>query len=50
MVFFMGFVQTLGQTLTLPSGKILKNRFGKSAMSEALGTIANHATPELPRL
>jgi len=41
---------TLGQTLALPCGTTLKNRFAKSAMSEALGTIDNHVTPALERL
>jgi hypothetical protein len=36
--------------LTLPCGVVLKNRLLKSAMSEALGTVDNHVTPELPRL
>ena len=41
---------TLSQTLALPCGAQLKNRFGKSAMSEALGTLDNHVTPALERL
>jgi 2,4-dienoyl-CoA reductase-like NADH-dependent reductase (Old Yellow Enzyme family) len=46
----MSFQNTLGQTLTLPCGVTLPNRFGKSAMSETLGTVDNHATEELVRL
>jgi 2,4-dienoyl-CoA reductase-like NADH-dependent reductase (Old Yellow Enzyme family) len=42
--------ETLGQSLALPCGVTLKNRFAKSAMSEALGTIDNHVTPALERL
>lgn len=41
---------TLGQTLALPCGATLPNRFGKSAMSETLGTLDNHPTPALTRL
>lgn len=36
--------------LTLPCGVTLPNRLLKSAMSESLGTIDNHVTPELARL
>jgi 2,4-dienoyl-CoA reductase-like NADH-dependent reductase (Old Yellow Enzyme family) len=36
--------------LTLPSGVVLKNRLGKSAMSEALGTTDNHVTEALIEL
>lgn len=46
----MSFADTLSQSLTLPCGVALPNRFGKSAMSETLGTIDNHATEELVRL
>ena len=46
----MSHADTLGQTLALPCGTTLKNRFAKSAMSEALGTIDNHVTPALERL
>ncbi|EKF75561.1 NADH:flavin oxidoreductase [Alcanivorax hongdengensis A-11-3] len=46
----MSHAQTLGQSLALPCGATLGNRFAKSAMSEALGTIDNHATEELVRL
>ena len=46
----MTFATTLGQPLTLPCGATLPNRFGKSAMSETLGTLDNHATRELVRL
>lgn len=38
------------QPLELRDGIVLKNRLAKSAMSEALGTVDNHATPALPRL
>lgn len=34
----------IGQTLTLPNGRILKNRIVKSAMSEALGDEHNNPT------
>ncbi len=40
----------LSQTLTLPCGAVLPNRLAKSAMSEALGTMDNRATPALERL
>lgn len=40
----------LNQPLTLPCGVTLKNRLAKSAMSEALGTIDNHATLALANL
>ncbi len=40
----------LAQPLHLPSGQVLKNRIAKSAMSEALGTYSNHATPKLVEL
>lgn len=46
----MSHADTLGQSLALPCGITLKNRFAKSAMSEALGTIDNHVTPALERL
>ena len=46
----MNHADILGQTLALPCGVTLPNRFGKSAMSEALGTIDNHVTPKLERL
>jgi 2,4-dienoyl-CoA reductase-like NADH-dependent reductase (Old Yellow Enzyme family) len=46
----MSFADTLSQSLTLPCGVTLPNRFGKSAMSETLGTIDNHVTEELVRL
>lgn len=42
--------QILSRPLTLPSGAVIKNRLGKSAMSEALGTIDNHPTDALPTL
>lgn len=41
---------SLSQPITLPCGATVKNRFGKSAMSEALGTYDNHVTPKLERL
>ncbi|EDY85488.1 NADH oxidase, putative [gamma proteobacterium HTCC5015] len=37
-------------TLTLPSGTVLKNRLAKSAMSEALGTVDNRPTEALNTL
>ncbi len=40
----------LSSPLTLPCGATLPNRFGKSAMSEALGTLDNHVTPSLATL
>lgn len=40
----------LSDTLTLPCGAMLKNRIGKSAMSEALGTWDNHPTHKLDTL
>lgn len=40
----------LAQPFTLPNGTVVKNRLFKSAMSEALGTRAGGATPELARL
>ncbi|HET8707444.1 MAG TPA: NADH:flavin oxidoreductase/NADH oxidase family protein [Pseudomonadales bacterium] len=40
----------LQQPLTLPCGAVLKNRLGKSAMSEALGTTDNRPKPELAKL
>lgn len=36
--------------LTLPNGAVIRNRFGKSAMSESLGTVDNRMTDALPRL
>ncbi len=42
--------KTLSQPLSLPNGSVLPNRFAKSAMSEALGTLDNHATERLPQL
>ncbi len=41
---------TLDQPLTLPCGVTLKNRIGKSAMSEQLADRDNRPTPELARL
>ncbi|MFZ5723444.1 MAG: NADH:flavin oxidoreductase/NADH oxidase family protein [Pseudomonadota bacterium] len=41
---------TLDRPLVLPNGVTLKNRFGKSAMSESLGTVDNRMTDRLPRL
>lgn len=40
----------LSQTLTLPNGAVLPNRFAKSAMSETLGTIDNRMTKKLVTL
>ena len=40
----------LAQPLTLPCGHVLPNRIGKSAMSEALGTVDNKVTPKLGTL
>lgn len=42
--------QPLSQPLSLPNGTVLQNRLAKSAMSEALGTYSNHATPKLVEL
>ncbi len=41
---------TLNTPFKLPNGSTLANRIAKSAMSEALGTMDNRATPELVRL
>ena len=40
----------LAQPLTLANGVVIKNRFAKSAMSEALGTTDNRVTAKLSRL
>lgn len=40
----------LAQPLRLPCGHELPNRLGKSAMSEALGTVDNRVTPKLGTL
>lgn len=42
--------QILSTPLDLPCGARLLNRFGKSAMSEALGTLDNRVTPALATL
>lgn len=42
--------QVLAAPLSLPCGVTLPNRFGKSAMSEALGTLDNRVTPALGTL
>jgi 2,4-dienoyl-CoA reductase-like NADH-dependent reductase (Old Yellow Enzyme family) len=42
--------EILGQPLTLPCGATIKNRICKSAMSENLGTVDFHPTPNLTRL
>jgi 2,4-dienoyl-CoA reductase-like NADH-dependent reductase (Old Yellow Enzyme family) len=42
--------QILSTPLDLPCGARLPNRFGKSAMSEALGTLDNRVTPALATL
>lgn len=39
----------LSKALTLPCGQTLKNRFGKSAMSEILGTYEHAPSPSLAR-
>ena len=41
---------TLNTPFELPNGSSLPNRIAKSAMSEALGTMDNRATPELVEL
>jgi len=46
----VSYADTLNQSLPLPCGVTIPNRFGKSAMSEALGTIDNHVTPALETL
>ena len=43
-------VALIAQSLTLPCGAVLKNRLGKSAMSETLGSRDNRVTPKLARL
>ncbi len=40
----------LNQPFALPNGTILRNRLAKAAMSEALGTYDNHATPKVVEL
>lgn len=40
----------LARTLTLPCGAVIKNRLGKSAMSEALATFDNRPTDALSTL
>lgn len=40
----------LSESFTLPNGQIIKNRIGKSAMSEALGTTENVPTTMLNKL
>lgn len=40
----------LSNPLTLKNGTVIKNRIFKSAMSEALGTVDNHMTPQLVNL
>lgn len=37
----------LSQPLRLPNGSVLRNRLGKAAMSETLGTYDNRPTPKL---
>ncbi len=46
----MSAAQLLGQTLPLTNGAVLPNRFAKSAMSEALGTVDNRVTKDLATL
>lgn len=41
---------TIANSLTLRSGRVVKNRFLKSAMSEQLANSVNDPTPELGRL
>lgn len=43
-------VTLIAQPLALPCGAVLKNRLGKSAMSETLGSRDNRVTPKLARL
>lgn len=40
----------LNESFTLPNGQVIKNRIGKSAMSEALGTTHNVPTDMLVKL
>jgi len=40
----------LAKSLKLPCGVIIKNRFGKSAMTEGLADASDNATPELTQL
>lgn len=42
--------KSLADTLTLPCGAIIPNRFAKAAMTEGLATPAGVPTPELERL
>ncbi|CBL45706.1 Predicted NADH:flavin oxidoreductase [gamma proteobacterium HdN1] len=46
----MSTVPSLSSPLQLPCGVALPNRFGKSAMSEGMGTLDNRVTPEIARL
>ncbi|WP_421378013.1 NADH:flavin oxidoreductase/NADH oxidase family protein [Bacillus salacetis] len=43
-------IHPLSKPITLPNGTIIKNRFFKSAMSEALGTKDNDSSPALATL
>ncbi|MDY7026434.1 MAG: NADH oxidase, partial [Pseudomonadota bacterium] len=40
----------INQSLTLPNGQVIKNRIGKSALSETLATNDNKITSLLPNL
>ncbi len=42
--------EILSRPLTLANGSVIRNRFAKSAMSEALGTLDNRVTPGLAEL
>ncbi|WP_097458608.1 NADH:flavin oxidoreductase/NADH oxidase family protein [Mangrovitalea sediminis] len=42
--------EILGKPLTLPNGSVIRNRFAKSAMSEAIATIDNRVTRNLVEL
>ncbi|MBU2873793.1 NADH:flavin oxidoreductase/NADH oxidase family protein [Marinobacter salexigens] len=46
----MNAAEVLSKPLSLKNGKIIPNRFAKSAMSETLGTIDNRVTQELVTL
>ncbi|HQV41140.1 MAG: NADH:flavin oxidoreductase/NADH oxidase family protein [Moraxellaceae bacterium] len=50
MTFSSDASSVLSQPLTLPNGTVIKNRIGKSAMSEALGTVDNRMTNGLAKL
>jgi 2,4-dienoyl-CoA reductase-like NADH-dependent reductase (Old Yellow Enzyme family) len=46
----MNVSQILGQSLTLPNGSVIPNRFAKSALSETLGSVDLRVTKALPKL